>query len=98
MRDVVRDLIPVAVALDLGLVVSVVAQGVKHLSKSEMRKVGGNLLRGRTEAPEFHDRAYGDARAHNDGLATEDVVVADDVAVLGPDCHSTEILAFGVRA
>lgn len=40
---------------------------------------------------------YRNARAHDDGLAGKDGVVADDVAMLRSDCHCTEAAQRRVR-
>ena len=83
ITDLVRDLVPIDVLLDLRVMVRVVAQRVEDLRQREVRQMPGDFLGRHAEPPELDDRADGRPCPHDDGLAAQNGVVADDVPMLG---------------
>ena len=83
MYQLIRHTVPLDVRVDLGLMIFVIAEGVKDLSQSHVRKMSRNFLRGDAETPEFNESAHGGARPTNNGLAPQNSFVFHNIMVLG---------------
>lgn len=64
---------------------AVIAEGIKDLGESQMRKSDGNLFWGRAQPPAFDDSSNRRSSSSDNWLARQNLVVTDDIkdALLG---------------
>ena len=74
-NTVLRD-----VSVDFGLIISIEAQGIKHLRKGEMRQMIGDIFRAIAQTPKFDDCPHRCLCADDDWLTMQHVTVAGDIA------------------
>ena len=96
MYQLIRHTVPLDVRVDLGLMIFVIAEGVKDLSQSHVRKMSRNFLRGDAETPEFNESAHGGARPTNNGLAPQNSFVLKYEFQWSPDLKTWYVNAFPV--
>jgi hypothetical protein len=70
------------------LMVAVVAERVENLRKIQMRQLPANLFWARTQSPQFDYCADWGARAPDNGLPTQNLIVAGNVQMFGYGRHA----------